>query len=70
MPEMERQMCSTCNGEAVALDGTFCPDCMGTGAQPVFGTAKILKDIQAEQASQRTDLTTALEAIWNKVKNL
>lgn len=29
-----------------------------------------LDAIIAEQASMREDLTTALEAIWNKVKNL
>ena len=29
-----------------------------------------VNDIIAEQASQRTDLTTALTNIWNKVKDL
>jgi len=47
---------------------------MGTGATPVNGINSFFKEqfsaIRSEQASQREDLTNALSAIWNKVKDL
>lgn len=59
-----------------------CPVCYGSGEiEEVHGGAKgaeiialvllgLVRDIITEQASQREDLTAALEAIWNKVKDL
>lgn len=57
-----------------------CPDCDGEAKLPFAEIEDIdtrLTDIKdridsiiAEQASQRTDLTAALDAIWDKVKNL
>jgi hypothetical protein len=61
----------------VGEEGFPCPDCLGTGALPIIGQVKVQKEtfrkldlVIAEQASQRVDLTAALTAIWDKVKNL
>lgn len=68
--------CTTCNGQ-MYVDGKICSECFGSGSLPLVGNVGILKimsdklnDVIAEQSAQRTDLTTALTAIWNKVKNL
>jgi DnaJ-class molecular chaperone len=65
--------CTTCNGSGQIGD-TICSACMGSGAIPLRGMSKWFKEtlsaIATEQAAQRVDLTTALAAIWNKVKNL
>lgn len=70
-------MCSTCGGDG--LDGVnVCLTCFGSGATPVMDKNALLFSsilskldaVIAEQASIRDDLTTAIAAIWNKVKNL
>lgn len=60
--------CPTCSGQRD--EENLCTTCMDTGALPLRGIAKILKHVVDEQASQREDLTSALTAIWNKVKDL
>lgn len=73
MPIEDNNTCLTCSGSGKNGDG-FCTDCMGTGATPVNGINSFFKEqfsaIRSEQASQREDLTNALSAIWNKVKDL
>jgi len=62
--------CTTCNGAGRVADDVICPDCLGGGSLPLRGMPEMLKSIIDEQASQRTELTQALQAIWNKVKDL
>jgi len=70
--------CSPCNGSGNVLTNdpympptiTDCSCCGGLGytTTDIIGTE--FDDIHAELTSLRTDLTTALTAIYNKVKNL
>lgn len=67
--------CTRCNGTGIDPDTEeTCLTCGGTGESKTYNNWRIvlhqLDSIIAEQASQREDLTAALEAIWNKVKNL
>jgi DnaJ-class molecular chaperone len=65
--------CSTCSGSGF-INGEVCSVCFGAGAVPAAGMPKLLIEtlnrIVAEQAAQRIDLTAALTAIYNKVKDL
>jgi hypothetical protein len=62
-----------CNGSG-QIEDILCVVCMGSGAIPLRGLPRWFKEtigsIATEQAAQRVDLTAALTAIWNKVKNL
>jgi len=63
--------CSRCEGTGEDPPGTPCPRCGGDGQVPADWYNIVenrLLAIQAEQASQRTDLTAALTQIWDKVK--
>jgi hypothetical protein len=60
--------CGMCGGEG-RQNGTVCPDCLGAGSLPLRGMPEILHAIQTEQANLREDLTRALQAIWDKVKD-
>uniref|UniRef100_A0A6M3LDL0 Uncharacterized protein n=1 Tax=viral metagenome TaxID=1070528 RepID=A0A6M3LDL0_9ZZZZ len=69
MPEeSEPSTCPICSG--VVDPDVICPECLGQGSLPIRGVRKVLKGIINEQVSQREDLTAALQAIWNKVKDL
>lgn len=76
-------LCDTCHGAGFVGDPQgpkdLCPDCNGWGEKSdLFNALKAklddiedkVNEVQAEQASQREDLTAALTQIWNKVKNL
>ena len=58
--------CTACNGSG-EIDGVLCQSCFGQGTFPL---KDIIPQILKELADMRADLTTALTAIWNKVKDL
>ena len=78
MAEVELlKKCPKCFGDGVwnkhapEQELVECPLCEGSGRQHYcYAEIPQLDEIIAEQESQRTDLTNALEAIWNKVKTL
>ena len=78
MSEVElTKKCFKCFGDGVwdkhapDPEQVECPICSGSGRMHFcYADIPELDEIIAEQASQRTDLSNALEAIWNKVKTL
>ena len=58
--------CRTCGGEKVISTMSLSDEFISF----VTDLNDKVNDIIAEQAAQRVDLTNALDAIWNKVKDL
>jgi len=66
------QQCDICLGDGTLGENNSCPKCDGSGVIE-YDASEVetkLDAIIAEQASQREDLTTALNQIWNKIKDL
>ena len=71
---IHKDVCSGCGGSGDMPndnfgDTTSCTMCGGTGNQ-VLGTFEIDIPTTAQFNSKFTEIETALQAIWNKVKDL
>lgn len=65
-PPQQTDTCGDCQGTDYVSYGIITLD-LETALSDIIDK---VDSMIAEQAAQREDLTTALEAIWNKVKNL
>lgn len=79
-----RTICHDCKGSGIDLvpegtwvdgvyvpaTGTVCTRCQGAGHLDQVVTTEEVEVISKYLITLRTDLTTILTAIWNKVKNL